>query len=133
MLVVAGRVGVLDQIRYFGLAKNSDMTGFFGGATALVMPSFFGPTNVPIIEAWAVGCPVITANVRGIRQMCGDAALLVDAGSIDSIADAIARVWNDAALATTLAECGRLRFAVFSPGAFRQALCDALARLGATH
>ena len=32
------------------------------------MPTFFGPTNIPVLEAWALGCPVLTSDIRGIRE-----------------------------------------------------------------
>ena len=126
MMLTAERVGVVDQLTYLGWVPDEDMTGLYAGAAALVMPSFFGPTNVPLIEAWAMGCPVVTSDIRGIRQMCGDAALLVAPGSMDDIAVAMESVWNDAPLAAGLVERGRRRAELFSPARFRDAYWAAL-------
>ncbi len=126
MMLTAGRAGVADQLTYLGFVPDEDMTGLYAGAAALVMPSFFGPTNVPLIEAWAMGCPVVTSDIRGIRQMCGDAALLVAPGSADAIAIAMESVWNDALLAAELADRGRRRAELFSPERFRDAYWAAL-------
>jgi glycosyltransferase involved in cell wall biosynthesis len=131
VLLTARRAEVIDQLYYLGRVSDSDMIGLFGGATALVMPSFFGPTNLPILEAWAVGCPVITSDIRGIREMCGDAALLVDPGSPEPLASAILRLWTEPDTAAVLVSRGRARIAEFSPERFRAGLADALARLRA--
>ncbi|MEO7455257.1 MAG: glycosyltransferase family 1 protein [Gemmatimonadaceae bacterium] len=121
MMRTAERVGVTDQVTYLGFVPDEDMTGLYAGAAALVMPSLFGPTNVPLIEAWALGCPVVTSNLRGIREMCGDAALLVAPGSVEDIALAMLAVWTNGALAAALAERGAMRAEQFSPARFRDA------------
>jgi glycosyltransferase involved in cell wall biosynthesis len=122
----AERVGVTAQLHYLGFVPDEDMTGLYAGAAALVMPSFFGPTNVPLIEAWAMGCPVVTSDIRGIRQMCADAALLVAPGSVDDLANAMESVWNDGALAADLRTRGLRRAEDFSPARFRDAYWAAL-------
>jgi glycosyltransferase involved in cell wall biosynthesis len=126
MYVVADRMRIAGELHYLGFAKNEDMTGLYGNAAALVMPSFLGPTNIPPIEAWAIGCPVVTSNIRGIREMCGDAALLADPGSPDSIAEAIACVWTDARCSSQLVSCGRKRMIKFSPDNFHDGIWQAL-------
>ena len=73
---------------------------------ALVMPTFFGPTNIPILEAWAFGCPVLTSDIRGIREQVGDAAVLVNPRSVEAIADGIYRLWTDENLGRMLGERG---------------------------
>ncbi len=128
LMTTATRMGIAEQIHYVGVVRNEDMTGLYSAASALVMPSYFGPTNIPLIEAWALGCPVITSDIRGIREMCGDAALLVPPSSPDDIADAILSIWNDDARAAEMATRGLARATVFSPARFADALWAALRR-----
>jgi glycosyltransferase involved in cell wall biosynthesis len=128
LMTTAERMGMADQIHYAGVVRNEDMTGLYAAAAALVMPSYFGPTNIPLIEAWAIGCPVITSDIRGIREMCGDAALLVSPSSADDIADAIMSIWNDDALAARMVTRGLARAAVFSRERFADALWAAFRR-----
>jgi glycosyltransferase involved in cell wall biosynthesis len=85
------------------------------------MPAFF-----PVLEAWAVGCPVLTSDLRGIREPCADAALLVDPRSVESIAEGIRRLWTDASLRATLAERGRKRSAAYTPEDYRRRLLEIL-------
>jgi glycosyltransferase involved in cell wall biosynthesis len=132
VLTCAGRLEVLDQVHYLGYVDDADVTGLYGAAAALVMPTFFGPTNIPIIEAWSVGCPVATSDVRGSREFCGDAALLVQPGSSESIAEGILRVWDDDHQASRLVAAGRRRVADVSPDRFRERLCDILATVSRT-
>ena len=61
----------------------------------MVMPTFFGPTNVPPLEAMTYGCPVITSDIYGIPDQLGDAALYVDPNSVEDIADKMLMLWNN--------------------------------------
>ncbi|MEO0250507.1 MAG: glycosyltransferase family 1 protein [candidate division WOR-3 bacterium] len=116
-----------QQIHFLGHVPDADMSVLYAAATALVMPTFFGPTNIPVLEAWAFGCPVITSDIRGIREQVGDAGLLVDPRSPEAIANAIFRVWTDGALRNALAERGRHRLALYGPSDYRARLLDILA------
>jgi glycosyltransferase involved in cell wall biosynthesis len=126
LMETARRTGVTDQIHYLGFVDNDDLATLYAAADLLVMPSFLGPTNLPIVEAWAARCPVITADLRGIREMCEDAALLVDPGSVDDIADAIHHLWTDASARNALIARADERLSAFSPEVFRNALCNVL-------
>ena len=61
----------------------------------LLYQSFFGPENLPPLEAFALGCPVIAANVSGAVEQLGDAAILVDPKTLEEIAGAIRTLHND--------------------------------------
>ena len=107
----AHRLGVERQIHYLGYVANADMSALYGEAVGLVMPTFFGPTNIPIVEAWLFGCPVLTSDIRGIREQVGDAGLLVDPRSVEAIADGIRQLWEDEGLRAELARRGTRRLA----------------------
>src|SRR6266540_783597 len=47
VMSMASRSGLDQTIRYAGLIPDEDMSGMYAGAVALVMPTFFGPTNIP--------------------------------------------------------------------------------------
>ena len=85
---------------------------------ALVIPTFFGPSNVPSLEAWSLDCPVITSNVRGLPEQVGDAELLIDPRDENSIADAVWQIYSNVSLRQTLVECGRRKIAVWTPHDF---------------
>jgi len=126
VMALSHQLGMKDQIHYLGYVSDEDMSVLYTGATALVMPTFFGPTNIPVVEAWALGCPVLTSDIRGIREHAGDAAVLVDPRSVESIAEGIYKLWTDESLRMLLAGRGRSRFADYSPAEFQRRLIDIL-------
>jgi glycosyltransferase involved in cell wall biosynthesis len=67
-----------------------------------------------VVEALACGAPVITSNTSSLPEVGGDAALLVDPLSIDSIADAIARLWSDETTRAQMSRRGVLHAANYS-------------------
>jgi glycosyltransferase involved in cell wall biosynthesis len=121
----ADRWRIVPQIHYLGYVPNDAMSALYAEATGLVMPTFFGPTNIPIVEAWLLGCPVLTSDIRGIREQVGDAGILVDPKSVEAIADGIHRLWENAALRADLAQRGRQRLALYG----RQDLYPKLAEI----
>jgi glycosyltransferase involved in cell wall biosynthesis len=81
---------LVDQVSIIGFVDSSELGPLYRGATALVMPSYFGPTNIPPLEAWAVGTPVIYPEA--FKGQVGDAAMLFDYDNPASLADAIIRI-----------------------------------------
>ena len=126
VVAVAQKRGVADQIRLLGYVPNEDMSPLYAQAVALIMPTFFGPTNIPVVEAWASGCPVLTSDIRGIREQVGDAALLVDPRSVQSITDGILRIWQDAHLRASLEIRGQERLAAYTPVDFCSRLAEVI-------
>lgn len=123
----AEALGVAAQVHLLGYVSDGDLAALYRGALCLVMPTFFGPTNLPVVEAWAAGCPVVTSDIRGVREQAGDAALLVDPRSSEAIAAAVARLAGDPELRRELAERGRARLADFSYEDYRSRLLEILA------
>ncbi len=111
-----------DLVHCLGYVPNEEMAGFYRAAEALIMPTFFGPTNIPPMEAFQLGCPVITSSVRGIPEQVGDAALLVDPRNIREIANAIRLVWGNDQLREDLRRRGRQRVARWTQEDFSGAL-----------
>jgi glycosyltransferase involved in cell wall biosynthesis len=114
---------IRDLIHTPGYVTDEELAALYAGATALVMPTFFGPTNIPVLEAWTHGCPVLTSDIEGIREQVGDAAILVDPRDVAAIAEGIARLVTDDGVRRALAERGRVRLAQYTPA-------DHEARLG---
>jgi glycosyltransferase involved in cell wall biosynthesis len=118
--------GVSSQVHAVGNVSDEEVAGLYAGAVALVMPTFFGPTNIPVLEAWALGCPVLTSDIRGIREQTGDAALRVDPRSAVAIADGIHKLWTDTELRQELATRGRARLARYTRDDYCRRLFDAV-------
>ena len=119
---MANQRGVSHLVHHLGYVSDADMSVLYSSAAALVMPTFFGPTNIPVIEAWNFGLPVITSDIRGIREQVGDAALLVDPRSVGEIEAAIERLWTDESVAQDLRSTGRRKLDGYTPDDHRRRL-----------
>ncbi|MDQ7773259.1 MAG: glycosyltransferase family 1 protein [Elusimicrobiales bacterium] len=86
----------------------------YRGAIGFVFPSLHEGFGVPILEAMACGCPVITSDVTACPEVAGDAAILVAPHSVDAIAHAMRRLIGSPALYAELREKGLARAAEFS-------------------
>lgn len=83
----------------------------YAGATAFVFPSLYEGFGLPVLEAMAAGLPVATTNRGALREVAGDAALLLDPLDEASIAAALRRLLSDSTLRAELAGLGRLQAA----------------------
>lgn len=128
VLARATTEGIRELIHTPGYVTDEELAALYAGATALVMPTFFGPTNIPVLEAWTHGCPVLTSDIEGIREQAGDAAILVDPRDVGAIAEGIARLLTDDGLRRSLAERGRGRLAQYTPADHEAGLGESLKR-----
>lgn len=111
-----------------GYVSNEEMVYLYKHARALVMPTLFGPTNIPQLEAFELGCPVVTSGIYGIPEQVGDAALLFNPRSIDEIQEAVRKVWIDDELCNTLIKRGRQKANLWNQKQFSIRLGEILER-----
>ena len=84
----------ISYVNYCDIS-NSEMFLLYCEADILCFPSLFEGFGLPIIEAQAVGRPVITSNISPMNEVAGGAALLVDPKSISCIRKSIDTLLND--------------------------------------
>lgn len=99
--------GLTDDVVFLGYVPDADMPELYRRARALVMPTYYGPTNIPPLEAFTAGCPVAISGIYGMPEQVGDAALLFNPDSVDEIADNIRALWTDDLLCSRLAAKGK--------------------------
>lgn len=95
-----------EQVRFLGFVPAQDMRGLYEASAAVIMPTYFGPTNLPPLEAWAMGKPLIYST--HCAEQAGDAALCVDPDDAEDLARALQRS-TDAQASADLARRGALR------------------------
>ena len=120
-LVIAGASGwgtsadtTHAHIEQRGYVTDQQLRDLLAHATALVYPSLYEGFGLPVLEAMALGCPVITSRRGAIPEVAGDAARYADPESVTSIAGAIGAIAADATLAAALAQRGLERARLFS-------------------
>jgi len=98
--------GLDDRIRFPGFVPNNDMPYLYRQSLALVMPTYFGPTNLPPLEAFSLGVPVLYSDKTGLREQVDNAALLVDLNDPCSMADMLHKIITDQELRSRLCQNG---------------------------
>jgi glycosyltransferase involved in cell wall biosynthesis len=102
-------LGIGEWVRRPGWVEQEDLAAFYAQAEALLLPSLFESCGLPVLEAMAAGCPVVTADRYGTKELADGAAVLVDPESVESIAAGITRVLEDGGLRVELIAAGRQR------------------------
>jgi glycosyltransferase involved in cell wall biosynthesis len=100
---MATELNLSKQVNFIGFIPQEDMIALYRNAFALTYVTFNGPSGLPPLEAFALGCPVISSKSEA---QLGDAALLVDPREPEEIALAIKRLWDDQTLRQTLVQRG---------------------------
>lgn len=107
-------LGLEGRVMAPGFVPDEDLPPLYGAAEAFLFPSLYEGFGLPVIEAMACGCPVITSNVSSMPEIAGDAALLVDPTDVKQIAEAIKKVLNGNGVKSALSEAGVRRADFFS-------------------
>lgn len=105
-LVIVGKKGwlydeILGKAKELGIEKDVVFTGFvpdsqlpllYANAKCFCFPSLYEGFGFPVLEAMQYGCPVVASNVSSLPELVGDAGVLVDPQSVDSIAQGLKEV-----------------------------------------
>lgn len=100
-----------DSVKFLGFVSREEIAALYKSAFALVFPSYFGPDNLPPLEAFALECPVIASNVPGTDEQLRDAALLFDPKDHIQLGELIKKLREDKALRSELVRRGKRRAA----------------------
>jgi glycosyltransferase involved in cell wall biosynthesis len=106
-------LGIEDRVSFLGRVSDEELAALYSGATALTYPSLFEGFGLPIIEAFACSCPVITSNISSMPEVAGKAALLVDPYNIEAIFKAMRLLASNDLFRSSLIKKGILRSSYF--------------------
>jgi glycosyltransferase involved in cell wall biosynthesis len=115
-------LGIADDVVFVGAVQNDETAQFYRAADLLVYPSFNETFGLPILEAMACACPVVTSNVTSMPEIAGGAALLADPHDPGSIGRAI--VDGIGPVSSRLRTEGIVRARDFNWGAIAQATLE---------
>lgn len=103
-----------DRVHFTGYVTERQLAACYQRSTVFVLPSLYEGFGLPVLEAMAHGVPVACSNVGGIPEVCGDAGVMFDPRSVDSIVEAIQRILDDASFRESLMAAGLARAKQFS-------------------
>ncbi len=81
--------GVEKRVKFLGYVSTDEVVTLLNGAKALVFPSLYEGFGLPVLEAMACGCPVVTSNISSLPEVVGEAGILVDPHSVEDVARGI--------------------------------------------
>jgi len=117
----SGEIGqIVQQLKhskdviFLGYTPPTELPSIVGSAYAMVYISLFEGFGLPILEAMYSNVPSISSNSSSMPEVTGDAGLSVDPYSLDSIASAMANLWNNKELRLRLIEKGKIQRRLFS-------------------
>jgi glycosyltransferase involved in cell wall biosynthesis len=93
-------------IHRLGFVSDEMLVSLYRDAIALLYPSLYEGFGIPILEAMAAGCPVITSKIGAMAEVADNAALLVDPNDTDEMVAAMERVIYDTGLRESLIAAG---------------------------
>jgi len=129
------------DVLFPGWIDQADLPAVYSLSDLFLYPSNMEAFPIPITEAMACGTPIVTSSANGLREIAGDAALLVDPSDPGGVADAVRLVLGDPAVRRRLEQaaversrrfswesCARQTLAVLQEVAQRRTLVPAGAR-----
>lgn len=120
------KLNVSNNIKILDYVPNEHMPGLYKSARGMIMPTFYGPTNIPPLEAMALGCPVAVSNIYAMPEQIGEAGLLFDPNSIDEIVSIMKKLWTNDALVKKLQELGYQKSKNWQQSHFNRKFLDIL-------
>ena len=102
------------RVIYQPIHDNEQLASLYNHAQCLVYPSLYEGFGLPIIEAFACGCPVITSKGSSTAEIAGDAAVLIDPNNTDDMTEKIREVFSNSSLQNQLVQLGHNRAHLFN-------------------
>ena len=103
------RLALASRVQILGFVSINELAWLYTHARCMVMPTFFGPTNIPPLEAMHFGCPVAVSGIYGMPDQLGDAALYFRPDDVDDMANVIQTLWLDEDVRKILIQKGTVR------------------------
>ncbi len=107
------RLGLGDRVRILGYLPARELPEIYAAAEMLVFPSLFEGFGIPLLEAFACGCPVVCSSATSLPEVAGGAALLFDPRSPEEMAARIAEVLEGPEVRRRLRASGLARASEF--------------------
>jgi glycosyltransferase involved in cell wall biosynthesis len=111
---IINRYRLESNVEYRNNVNDEELVELYNMADVFVFPSFYEGFGLPVLEAMACGCPVVTSNTPSLLNVAGEAAITVDPKDGDGLTRAIMAVLTDRELRKRLIDSGMARVELFS-------------------
>lgn len=95
ILEKAHEFDIKKQVHYLGFVDEEEISNLYKQSIALVMPTYFGPTNIPPLEAFSLNVPVCYSDLEGLREQVGEAAFLMNLKDPNSLVKHLLTILED--------------------------------------
>jgi glycosyltransferase involved in cell wall biosynthesis len=126
VIAKTAELGLQDQVHMLGFVPREDLRALYSKAQALTFATFFGPDNIPPLEAFALGCPVIASRVLGAQEQLGDAALFFEPSDPQDLASAILTLLHDRQMRAQMVRKGSEIAKMRTPQSYVDQVCSIL-------
>jgi glycosyltransferase involved in cell wall biosynthesis len=106
-------LGIQDQVDLSPMVSDEELTELYQNAAGFLYLSLYEGFGLPLLEAMALGCPVISSNRAALPEVGGDGVILVDPFDASATADAMQKLIADVAFRNDLIRRGQSRVASF--------------------
>jgi glycosyltransferase involved in cell wall biosynthesis len=106
--------GLGGDVRFLGYVPDEDLPGLYSAARVFAFPSLYEGFGLPPLEAMACGTPVVSSNSGALREVIGDAGLLLPPRDVMAWVDALQALLGDSELRDDLSRRGLAHAARFS-------------------
>ena len=103
-----------ERIIFLSDISQNELASLYRGAIALCYPSFYEGFGLPPLEAMASGCPVVASDIESIREVCRDAAILINPNDTGAMTEGLRKLIEDETLRLSLIERGKKRSCLFN-------------------
>ena len=101
-------------IKFLGRITDEELVRYYSNAIGFVFPSLYEGFGIPVLEAQACGCPVISSSAASMHEVLQDSALICEAMDVYGFAGQMSRLAEDESLRSSLIEKGRMNVLRFS-------------------
>ncbi len=101
------KMNLENNVRFLGYVPEDDLLYFYKLASVFLFPSLYEGFGLPVIEAMAAGCPVISSNATCLPEITGGAALLLDPNKIGDWSEAMSSILTNSEIKNNLINKGK--------------------------
>ena len=97
-----------DEVKFLGFVSKAELNSLYKNAFATTFLSAFGPDNIPPLESMALGCPVICADAKGMKEQLGDAAIFFNPFNENELVEKIKELSGNDNIRAAMIENGKI-------------------------